>query len=177
VHPLLTGLEAVISGGQTGADQAGIRVARGLGLQTGGYAPLGFRTLAGPAPWLGAEYGLVENWTPEYAARTARCVFAADATVRIAQTLASAGELCTLRQIQKYKKPHLDVEVSSGAIWCAKADGDACLGLSAPDFLRDFLVRHRVRVLNVAGNSEGTAPGIGAASERFLRLALAPEQP
>ena len=45
-------LTTIISGGQTGADQAGLLAAQALGLQTGGWAPHGWRTDAGPAPWL-----------------------------------------------------------------------------------------------------------------------------
>jgi hypothetical protein len=37
-------LERVISGGQTGVDQAALRAAQACGLETGGYAPLGWET-------------------------------------------------------------------------------------------------------------------------------------
>jgi hypothetical protein len=37
-------LAKVISGGQTGADQAGRRAARAAGIPTGGWAPLGWKT-------------------------------------------------------------------------------------------------------------------------------------
>jgi hypothetical protein len=50
-------LERVISGGQTGVDQAALRVAKAIGLATGGWAPLGWETEDGPASWL-AGYGL-----------------------------------------------------------------------------------------------------------------------
>ena len=47
----------VISGGQTGVDQAALRAARSCGIPTGGWAPRGWLTEDGPAPWL-ADYGL-----------------------------------------------------------------------------------------------------------------------
>lgn len=47
----------VISGGQTGADRAGLDVARALGIPTGGFIPKGFRTEVGEDATL-AEYGL-----------------------------------------------------------------------------------------------------------------------
>jgi hypothetical protein len=47
----------VISGGQTGADQGGLRAARACGIPTSGWAPKGWMTEAGPAPWL-ADWGL-----------------------------------------------------------------------------------------------------------------------
>jgi hypothetical protein len=58
-------LEKVVSGGQTGADQGGLRAARLAGIPTGGWAPKGWlvessdgnRDVA--APWLGPLFGLV----------------------------------------------------------------------------------------------------------------------
>ena len=47
-------LSFVISGGQTGVDQAALRAARTAGIPTGGFAPLGWSTEDGPAPWLHA---------------------------------------------------------------------------------------------------------------------------
>jgi Circularly permutated YpsA SLOG family len=49
----------IITGGQTGADQGGLRAARAAGIATGGFAPKGWATETGAAPWL-AEFGLVE---------------------------------------------------------------------------------------------------------------------
>jgi hypothetical protein len=47
-------LAKVISGGQRGADQAGWRAARALGIPTGGWMPLEFRTENGACPELAA---------------------------------------------------------------------------------------------------------------------------
>jgi hypothetical protein len=60
-------IERVISGGQTGADQGGLRAAQACGIPTGGWAPRGWLTEAGPAPWL-ADWGLVECQEGESAA-------------------------------------------------------------------------------------------------------------
>lgn len=147
-------LQAIISGGQTGSDQAGLRAAVRLGLRTGGYAPLGYRTLRGEDIALRDIYGLVEGTDDSYARRTAQNVFSSNATVRIANDFFSPGELCTLRAIKRYKKPSFDVRL----------DRLASIG---PDLLA-FLRVHNVRILNVAGNAEETAPGIGAVAENFL---------
>lgn len=50
-------LERIVSGGQTGADQAALRAARAAGLPTGGWAPRGWLTEEGPAPWLANRSG------------------------------------------------------------------------------------------------------------------------
>ena len=76
-------MERVISGGQTGADQAGLAAAKACGIPTGGWMPKGFLTTAGPAPELAAEFGLKEH-SGEYAERTGANVRDADATIRFA---------------------------------------------------------------------------------------------
>jgi Circularly permutated YpsA SLOG family len=54
-------LERVVSGGQTGADQAGGRAAKALGIATGGRMPSGFLTEAGPRPGFAERFGAVEG--------------------------------------------------------------------------------------------------------------------
>ena len=61
-------LGGVISGGQTGVDQAALRAARALGIPTGGWAPRGRATEDGPAPWL-ADLGPAECAWPGYPPR------------------------------------------------------------------------------------------------------------
>lgn len=53
-------LRKVISGGQTGADRAGLEVAHKLGLETGGWAPSGYVTSLGRDRSLGTKFGLKE---------------------------------------------------------------------------------------------------------------------
>ncbi|QEH34684.1 Putative molybdenum carrier [Aquisphaera giovannonii] len=53
-------VKKVITGGQTGAEQAGWAAARRAGIETGGYMPRGFLTESGPAPRLGSLYGAIE---------------------------------------------------------------------------------------------------------------------
>jgi hypothetical protein len=79
-------LDQVISGGQTGADQAALRAARACGIATGGFAPRGWlvETTDGrrteSAPWL-ADLGLIECDEAGFKARTRANVHAADATI------------------------------------------------------------------------------------------------
>jgi hypothetical protein len=150
-------LEQVISGGQNGVDQAALRAAKATpGLKTGGWAPRGFKTLAGSCPELGSKYGLIECLSDRYAIRTELNVIDGDATLRIARDFKSAGELCTLKYIRRHEKPYMDIKDST---------------LHEPNTLTniyDWLGRHEVRVLNVAGNSELSAPGIHERTYNFL---------
>ena len=51
----------IISGGQTGADMAGLVVAKEFGIETGGTAPIGWATEEGSKQELLESYGLVEG--------------------------------------------------------------------------------------------------------------------
>jgi putative molybdenum carrier protein len=153
-------LAKVISGGQSGVDVAALRAAKRAGLQTGGWMPSGFRTLDGDRPEYAAEYGMVEHESRLYPPRTGRNVAKSDATLRLAVDFESAGERCTLAAIRRHRRPHLDVPFHRrGSIWTTDV---------TPSAVAAWIVATRVLVLNVAGNSEQTAPGIGLVVEKFL---------
>ena len=155
-------LTTIISGGQTGADQGGLRAGYALGLRTGGWAPAGYPTLDGPAPWL-ASYGLIQTPLADYPTRTLWNVRDSDATVRFAVNFNSPGERCTLNAIKRLDRPHFAVVLVRNGRACVV---DALL--TAVRAFQKFMETHSVRVLNVAGNSERTAPGIGEATMDFL---------
>jgi len=136
-------LRKVISGGQTGADQAGLCAAHNLGLETGGTAPPKFVTDVGPAPNVLRAYGLVEG-EPDprtYPKRTRKNVQDSDGTVLFGD-MSSPGSRLTIRYCIQLNKPYA-------------INPDA-----------EQLARHvrsnNIEVLNVAGNRERTNPGIGA---------------
>jgi Circularly permutated YpsA SLOG family len=58
-------LEKIISGGRTGANQAGWRVAPAFGIPTGGWMPHGFLTEDGPRPEFANLYAAVEMRTDD----------------------------------------------------------------------------------------------------------------
>ncbi len=131
----------VISGGQTGADQAGLVVGKRFGFITGGWMPRGFKTLTGPRPDLKDLYNVQEHLSDSYAPRTELNVKESDGTVRLAGVLTSKGEICTLKAIKRFKKPYFDVD------------------LTDPPPVKEFakwLTDNKISVLNVAGNSEQT---------------------
>lgn len=138
----------VVSGGQTGVDQAALDAALALGLQTGGEMPAKFMTLQGQRPDMAETYGMTENASPSYDVRTFANVSAADATIRFARYFSSAGERCTLRAIHKYKKPYFDINASREGAF------------PNPEHIAKWLYDQNVQVLNVAGNSHTTAIGI-----------------
>lgn len=137
------GLHTVMSGGQTGADQAGLFVAAEMGVATYGYIPTGYQTLDGPNPGL-AQFGLVEGHGT-YKDRTWRNVEESDGTIRFASLFTSPGEICTLNAIRRYKKPYTDIPIPRNQ----EIDVDACASHIAL-----FIVENHIQVLNVAGNAD-----------------------
>lgn len=130
--------QKVISGGQTGADQAGLMAARRFGIPTGGWMPKGFQTTSGPAPELAREFGLREH-PGGYADRTETNVRTSDGTLRFAASFETLGEKCTLKCIRLHSKPYMDID------------------FAAPPPVEEVVAwirRHDIKVLNVAGNVE-----------------------
>ncbi|HTK78676.1 MAG TPA: putative molybdenum carrier protein [Gemmataceae bacterium] len=149
------------SGGQTGVDQAALRAAEACGIATGGWAPKGWRTEEGPAPWL-AEFGLREHPSGDYPDRTRANVRDAGLTLILIghESDLARGTALTLRVAQAGRGDGIDHYVSvmsqPGAVercrdvlqWFAEAGGG---------------------VVNVAGPRESESPGIGEWAEKFLR--------
>jgi hypothetical protein len=139
-------IHKIISGAQYGADQAGLKVALDLGLQTGGMVPKGWITKFGTKPQL-SKLGLIEHPTSsKYPGRTRWNAKNSDATLRFAFDFTTAGEECTLRAIEKYEKPYFDINLHE------IRTGESLIIFDVVDFLQE----HNVEVLNIAGNCGNT---------------------
>lgn len=147
----------IISGGQTGADQGALRAALDLGISTGGVAPKGYKTETGPNQVLHYVYGLTEG-PAGYAARTRANVRDSDATLILSVDEGSPGTITTLMAATVEWRPVLLLSP-----WDDRA----------VERIREWLDRVKPRVLNVAGNRESVAPGIGEAVRRLLAEVLA----
>ncbi len=145
-------LVKVISGGQIGADIAGLRAAKKCGLETGGHAPHGFRTKLGNLPILGSEYNLIETENDNYKVRTDLNVQNSDATLILAVNFNSPGTKLTIRCCEHRCKPYLKIHAD-------------VLDLEELTEAIFFIRRHAVKTLNVAGNG---ILGIEAEVEAFL---------
>jgi len=145
-EPQFHGLFLVISGGQCGADRGGLEAAFEMGVETGGMAPLGWRTARGAQPEL-ARYGLVESTSPDYQVRTRYNVGAADGTLLICSNAQSPGSRGTFNYAKKIGKPSLTLMVYGD-------DGKEVLTAHAMTTAA-WIVDNRISVLNVAGNRDG----------------------
>lgn len=153
----------IISGGQSGVDIAGLDAAFDLGISTGGWLPKGCKTLDGPKREYLNKFGMKEH-SGGYRERTWQNIHDSDATIRIAENWKSAGEKCTLNGIYNYGKPSLDIDVKEIA---DPANIEVPLGM-----FTEWFRQHNIKILNIAGNAEQTAPGIYSLAYLFLRQAF-----
>jgi len=145
-------LEKVISGGESGADQAAWRAARAFGIATGGSVCKGFLTDDGLRPEFAAAFAAAELPTDSEPARTEQNIQDSDATVWFGQTTTSAAH-ATVTACLKFGKPYMPVY--PGASF-------------EPSHVAAWILQNQVKSLNVAGNREDEEPGIGDRVERFL---------
>ena len=156
-------LRRIISGGQTGADRAGLEAGAILGLQTGGSAPYGFMTEDGPCPALGITFGLVAMpqercMSTMYIKRTKTNVDDADGTVvfRFKKSLgtdktigyACTGQWIVQRHVVPRTPPYSKVHVVRSFVHYDK---------ELQEF-REWLQREHIGTLNVAGHRASCAP-------------------
>lgn len=137
-----SGLKKIISGGQTGADQAGLFAAEEFGLETGGHMPAGFKTVHGDRAEFGPRFGMLVTESFQYPDRTKLNVQNADATIRLASDFTTPGERLTLRFVNMMSKPSLSIRIDTEPDDMAV---ERCI---------QFLNTFDVHVLNVAGNAD-----------------------
>jgi hypothetical protein len=143
----------VISGGQSGADQAGWRAAQACGISTGGWMPFGFLPEEGPQRWFANVYHAREMPTKSYPARTLKNVQDSDATLWFGTT-DTPGAKTTLKACERMRKPVMKITPSHVVL--------------ASDVVEWLLRNPQIERLNIAGNRESKNPGIGERVERFL---------
>jgi hypothetical protein len=149
-------LQKIISGGQTGADRAALDFAIAHHIPHGGWCPC--KRLAEDGA-IGAHYQLNETPDSGYAQRTEWNVRDSDGTVifSIAATL-TGGSGHTAEVARQDRKPCLHLS--------RDRDGEA-----AARKLLDFVTRHKIKVLNVAGPRESEEPAVADFAREILEQA------
>jgi len=159
------GLRKIISGGQDGVDLGALVAAKASKVRTGGWAPKGYRTAHGLDTTLHALYGLTEHTSPLYPPRTKLNVLSSDATLIIASNVSSAGTALTVRECAVNKKPYKVLEIDKKRDWMLQLNVEE---------VADWVVKHQVEVLNVAGNHEDasyhSAVAAGVVQALILKL-------
>jgi hypothetical protein len=131
----------VVSGGQSGADIAALDWAIAHAVDHGGWCPKGRRSEDGP---IADHYLLSETPLSNYLQRTEWNVRDSDATVIFTLSdVLDGGSKRTAQFADKLHRPWLHFRPAVH-----------------PKFLAQFLARHKVTTLNVAGKRESSAPGV-----------------
>lgn len=152
-------IKKIISGGQTGADQGGLEAGKILGIETGGWTPLGWRTENGPMPNLGSDFGLKEHSDRAYPPRTAANVRDSDGTV-IFGDITEPGSSLTVGLCKNADKHFFVVDRLNNP------------SVEVQAIFLIWLDQFNIQVLNVAGNRESKNPGIQRKVREFLVQAL-----
>jgi NOL1/NOP2/fmu family ribosome biogenesis protein len=150
-------LERIVSGGQTGADQAALDVAIELGIPHGGWVPKGRRTEQGPLP---EKYRMKEMPTDSYPKRTEQNVIDSDGTLIISHGGLKEGSDYTRRMAAKHGKPwiHIDADKHSVEV--------------AVQMIRTWISGNDIEVLNVAGPPASKDAQIYATTKTLLKAVL-----
>lgn len=146
----MMGPPTIVSGGQTGVDRAALDAALARGWACGGWCPRGRRAEDGPIP---ERYPLRETDTEDYPRRTERNVLDSDGTLILTRGRPDGGTGLTRKLARRHEKP------------CKVVDFEKH---PSPKKAAEWVLRHGLGVLNVAGPRESNQPGIHEQALRFL---------
>lgn len=160
----------IISGGQTGADRAGLDFAIAMGIDRGGWCPKGGRCEGGKLSPADIErYRLRETETWGYEERTKLNVRDSDATLIFNRgPQLSPGCALTLRACRELARPFKVVRLP--VEWFGPGAPESGVNALA-DQVAGFLASSQPATLNIAGNRDGTTPGIGTIVRAILGAA------
>ena len=150
ISMMASGVNKIISGGQTGADIAALDSAIKRGIPHGGWIPKGRKTEAGALP---KKYKLKETLSPEYRQRTKKNVKNSDATLILTDRSLSGGTKLTYDLAKKLNKP----------VWvCFLGKNE-----SVKKVIK-WLDDNDIEVLNIAGPRASHSPRIYKKAANFL---------
>ena len=150
-------INKIISGGQTGADQAALDVAIKLGISHGGWIPKGRITENGV---LDDKYKLKEMDTTSYNRRTEQNVVDSNGTLIISHGKLTGGSDYTRDMALHHNRPVLHIDLNETIIF------------QAAKRIRSWIAEHRIRILNVAGPRASKDPDIYRSTTDVLETAL-----
>jgi len=133
----------IISGGQTGVDRAALDVALKHEIECGGWCPAGRLDEFGKIP---DQYPVQELQAGGFTERTLQNVKDSDGTVVIYAAKLAGGTEQTVRFCVEQRRPHEPI--------------DACKISTekAAQLIADFVRKHKIDILNVAGPRQSEWP-------------------
>ena len=133
----------IISGGQTGVDRAALDVALKRSIDCGGWCPAGRLDEIGRIP---DRYPLKELERGGFTERTLQNIIDSDGTVIIYSVQLSGGTEQTVRFCVGQERPHQLIDASKISTEKAAAS------------IADFVRKHKIDILNVAGPRQSEWP-------------------
>lgn len=150
-------VKKIISGGQTGADQAALDVAIKLGIPHGGWIPKGRLTENGP---LEAKYQLQEMETANYNKRTEQNVIDSHGTLIISHGMLTGGSEYTREMATYHNRPWLHIDLNTTS------------DFHAAQKIQSWIKDHHIETLNVAGPRASKDAQIYRATTDILETVL-----
>ena len=151
-------LKKIVSGGQTGVDQAALDIAIRLKIDHGGWVPKGRLTEAGP---LASKYDMDEMPSADYPQRTEQNVIDSDGTLLISRGTPKGGTDYTRKMALKHGRQLLHIDLAMGQ-----------KPPQAASLIASWIEMNRIEVLNVAGPRASGDPTIYDAATAILEQAL-----
>ena len=148
-------IEKLVSGGQTGVDQAALQIAINFKILHGGWCPKGRLAENGVIPDI---YFLKETDSNDVSVRTKHNIRDSDGTLILIpnnNTDITDGTIFTIKEVKEQSKPHLIISLSQD-----KED--------AVESIVEWSQSNDIKILNIAGPRESQAPGIHHLSLIFL---------
>ena len=146
-------IKKIVSGGQTGADQAALDTAIKWKIPHGGWIPKGRLTEAGT---LSNKYQLKELPTDSYPARTEQNVIDSDGTLIISHGPLSEGSKYSQEISLKYGRPCLHIDLNKTNLF------------KSAKIIYDWIKKFKIETLNVAGARASKDPYIYQATTHLL---------
>lgn len=148
-------IKKIISGGQTGADQAALDAAIGWDIPHGGWIPKGRLTEAGRLP---NKYKLDEMPTKSYRARTEKNVIDSDGTLIVSHGPLTGGSKFTKDKAKKHDKLFLHIDLNK------------VNSFQAAQEIHNWIDENKIEILNVAGSRASKDPHIYQATKHLLTI-------
>jgi len=146
-------IKKIVSGGQTGADQAALDAAISLGIPHGGWIPKGRKTENGMLP---EKYQLREMPTSGYPERTEKNVVDSDGTVILSHGKLAGGSLYTRKMAIKHSRPWIHIDLNQTSEF------------NAAMILSKWIRGNTINALNLAGPRDSNDPGIYKATAGII---------
>lgn len=142
----------IVSGGQSGVDQGALDFALDHNFECGGYCPKGRKSEMGTIPF---RYPVIEIESEEYIDRTWKNIIESDGTLIIQdESDLDEGTQQTISICNQLSKPYVIFE-TNGTI-------------NSGYQFRRWIIEHKIKVLNVAGNRQSSSPDINGKAYLLL---------